>query len=270
MQMFKNLEFKFQKFLANRYTKLVILSILASIGVCLATYTYLTTTFRSHGDYKLFGGLFFCVGFFLICYLDWYLFTSKIGKCASMRSKQYLIDISIIFIINVVFVVIIGLFMKLTYNPLYYFHGEAGMTDILKNTNGFTTEQIAAEVKEAKEVYTETLSYISYKISKGWLLIPSGFFCGFSIHVVVVVWRKHENPLMRAIALLFSIAAFVLSGYDHFLANTFTLTLGADMAFVKQVGISNLILVIVYTLIGNSLGAMFIEHASNFVDQKMP
>lgn len=270
MQSFKNIEYYFQKFLANRYTKLVLLSILASIGVCLATYTYLTTTYRSSGDYKLLGGLFFCVGFFLICYLDWYLFTSKIGKCISMRKKQYLIDITIILVVNIIFVVLMGLFMKLTYNPLYYFHGEEGMKQILQNTNGFSPEQIAEEIKEAKEVYHETLGYISYKVSKGWLLIPSGFFCGFSIHVVVVAWRKHENPFMRATVLLFSIAAFVLSGYDHFLANTFSLTLGADMEFVNKVGIGKLILVVVYTLIGNALGAMFIEHASNYVDQKLP
>lgn len=270
MNTYKKLEYGFQKFWANEYVKIILASILASIGVCLATYTYLTSTTRSHGDYKLLGSIFFCVGFFLICYLDWYLFTGKVGYAISKKSGKYLGRIAIIFVTNVIFCVIFGLFMKLTYNPLYEFNGAEGMKQILESTKGLSPEIIAAEVKEAAEVQAETYSIIAYKVAKGPLLIPSGFFCGFSIHVVVVIWRKYENVLVRVVSLLFSIAAFVLSGYDHFLANTFTLTLGSSWDYANQIGIDKLTLVILYTLIGNSLGALFIEHTSNYLDQKMP
>lgn len=271
MQTFKKIELNFQKFLANRYTKIILASILASIGVCLAAYTYLTTTVRSHGDYKLFGAIFFCVGFFLICFLDWYLFTGKIGYAVSKKSKQYLLDISIIFLTNVIFCVMFGLLMKFTFNPLLEFNGVEGMEKILEQTQPLLDKnQIKLIVEEAVDVQTRTYSIIAYKIAKGPLLIPSGFFCGFSIHVVVVIWRKYSNVLIRVVSLLFTITAFVLSGYDHFLANTFMITLGTSMEKAREIGIDKLTLVVLYTLIGNALGALFIEHASNYLDQKHP
>lgn len=224
----------------NKYFHISMGSILAAFAVCIASYVYIVTQIKNT-DFKVLGGLAFCVGFFLICGYSWHLFTGKIGYVFSERKASYLIDLAIILVINFIVCVLLGLLIsQLTFTT----KGSDGLSvlDIRNNLNGI----------------------LDKKVEQGWTTIISGFFCGLLIHITAIGWKSFPNFGLKAIVLIFAIGTFVLSGFDHVLANTFYISLAGRILEPK------LLLVILYSLIGNSLGAIFINTCHNlFIKSKV-
>ena len=74
-----------------------------------------------------------------------------------------------------------------------------------------------------------------------------GFFCGVLMYVAVWIWRE-KNSL---IGVFFCIPVFVLSGFEHSIANMFYFSL-AGLFRLRS------LLFIVLVLVGNSLGGLLI------------
>lgn len=169
------------------------------------------------------GGFLFSVGLFLVCTFKFNLFTGKIGYVFNNK-KSYLLDLLIMYIGNLVAAVAIGYLMRLI-------GGDALCA---------TAEKVA-NAKLAKE---------------WWELLPSGFFCGVFVYLAVDTFKSKKLPyVVRLIWLILCVAAFVILGFDHCIANMFYF--GFGNAYGVNIGGSILSLLVV--TIGNSLGSIFVN-----------
>lgn len=216
----------------NRYIKIALGSILAAFAVALASYVYMMGQVK-FSQYKLISAIFFCVGFFLISAFSWYLYTGKIGYLIHEKRLSYVIDLLIIFVVNLVVCILLGMLMGL----------------LTFNTN--------IESSSSLDVIKHSVShYLQKKINNGPYTIISALFCGILIHLTAIAWKDVKSMLLKSLILIFAITTFVLSGFDHVIANTFYFSIGL---FHVDYNIGYAALSVFYALIGNSLGSIIID-----------
>ena len=96
------------------------------------------------------------------------------------------------------------------------------------------------------------------KLSKGlWTVFADAVFCGILIFVCVDIWKKYK----RLIGVLVCVPTFILSGFEHSVADMFYFA--NARIFTAQ---SALFILIV--LLGNAVGGLLIPVLMSFADKK--
>ncbi|MBR1743887.1 MAG: formate/nitrite transporter family protein [Lachnospiraceae bacterium] len=165
-------------------------------------------------EIKLAGALMFTVGLYAICVHELNLFTGKVGYLPE-RTPLYLFDLLVIWLGNL--------------------------------TGTWITAALALHSR-IKGISELAQSMCEVKKSDGILsLFFLGILCGFLMYVAVDGYAKTKNPII----LLMWVAAFILGGFEHCIADMFYFSAAEMWSF------DTLLRVLVITL-GNSVGGMFI------------
>ena len=194
------------------YVKALVSAILAGMCIGMGGVVYLSV------DSKLTGAFFFTVGLFVICAFELNLYTGKV--CYVFQNDlEYLLRIPVIWFGN-----LIGTSIT------------AGL--ILLTRYGAAISEKAAALCEAKTAD----NFLS--------LFVLGIFCDIFIYIGVEGYGKISHETGKYLALFFGVMVFILSGYEHCIA---------DMFYVSAAGMWSgdmLVRILVITL-GNAVGGIF-------------
>lgn len=168
-------------------------------------------------DIKIVGALMFTIGLYTICVHGLNLFTGKVGYLPE-RTPSYLLDLLTIWLGNLIGTEISALCVLGTRNQ---------------------------KIAELAKTMCET------KLSDGLLsLFLLAIFCGFLMYVAVDGYAKTKNPIL----LFLGVATFILSGFEHCIADMFY------FAISQMWSVDAFVRICVITL-GNSLGGILIPLA---------
>lgn len=167
------------------------------------------------------GSILFAVGLFSIVVFGLNLFTGKVGYLLE-QPVTYLMDLVVIWCGNLIGTYLTGLAVRHT--------------------------RIYEKIGQPEKVGT----IVDAKLSDGMLSIfILSIFCGLLMYIAVDTYKKNSNPISQVIAIFVPVSVFILSGFEHVVANMFYFSL-ANIWNVQA-----LLLILVMT-IGNSLGALLI------------
>jgi len=164
-------------------------------------------------DNKYVGAVLFCVALLCICYKGYSLFTGKVGYIPEKHGKE---EVSVL---------LLGLL------------GNAIATIIC----GIAVRYAVPKIGEA------AFAACSAKLENGFAqALIKGIFCGILMYMAVSIFRDHQKNI---IGILFCIPVFILSGFEHSIA---------DMFYFGASGITSLqAFGFIWTIIlGNAAGAM--------------
>ena len=168
---------------------------------------------------KVVGAIFFSVALLTICMMGFSLFTGKVGFLATDHSKEEILGVIGSIFGNLVGCVLFGMAIGL---------GVSKLTDT------------AYAICVAKLTQTVGESLIR------------AFFCGVLMYAAVWIYRNKNSTL----AIFFCVPAFILSGFEHSIANMFYFSVAGLFTTDALIYISLIV-------IGNTLGALFIPAMLN-------
>ncbi len=168
---------------------------------------------------KAVGAVLFSVALLCICYKEYSLFTGKVGYLTKSRTGT---DLAV-------------LFLGLAGN----FVGAVGSA-LLAFACGNKFYSAASALAEAKLAQSVPDS------------LARAFFCGILMYLAVSIFRERKTPL----GILFCIPVFILSGFEHSIADMFYLAEGfsSSSSYLPRA-----LFYIFLILVGNAAGAMFIS-----------
>lgn len=165
-------------------------------------------------DNKYVGAVLFSVALLCICYMGYSLYTGKICYIPEKHTKD---EISIL---------LTGLLGNVTATTIC----------------GYALTYAIPKLKEA------ALASCTVKLEQNFLqTVIRAVFCGILIYLAVDIFKKHKTPL----GIIFCIPVFILSGYEHSVA---------DMFYFAASGIVSLkaFVFIWLVILGNTIGGMLI------------
>ncbi|MCR4615243.1 MAG: formate/nitrite transporter family protein [Clostridiales bacterium] len=163
-------------------------------------------------DNRYIGAVLFAVALLCICYKGYYLFTGKVGYIVESHKKKDWSDLVCGLIGNLITTFLIGMLLRFAIPAM----GDAAQTLCEKKL---------------------TISLLS-------VLIRS-VFCGVLMYLSVSIFRDHKTP----VAILFCIPVFILSGFEHSIADMFYF--GASGIFSARI-----IAFQAMVVLGNSIGGV--------------
>lgn len=167
-------------------------------------------------DNRYVGSLLFCVALYCICIKGYYLYTGRICSLVDDRSKDN---------ISLVFLCLPGNLLG-TVLPAF----------ILKISN--------------TKIADVALSLCNGKLEgqELWQTFVRAIFCGIIVYLAVSIFKEERHS---PVAILLGIPAFILSGYEHSIA---------DMFYFGASGIVSLkaFIFILVVIAGNSIGGMLL------------
>ncbi len=163
-------------------------------------------------DNEYIGAILFSVALFIVCVMKFSLFTGKIGFILQDFSKRHTLEI------------LVGLFGNIVGCLL-----------------------LAPLVKVGlPELHDQALLLVQAKLTQTPLqTLIRAFFCGFLIYIAVYMFNHKDSTG----GIILAIPTFILSGFEHSIADAFYFVLSMTFSFES-------ILFIFIVLVGNSLGAL--------------
>ena len=163
---------------------------------------------------KIVGAILFSVALLCICMQGYSLYTGKIGFVLSNHSKE---DMSILWfglIGNLIATILFGIIISYAFPSLY------------------TVASILCKAKLTQEWFSTFIR---------------SMFCGMLMYQAVSIFKKGNLA-----GIFLCIPVFILSGFEHSIANAFYFAVARSISF-------EVILYIFIVIIGNSLGGLFFE-----------
>ena len=176
------------------------------------------TVFLSCGS-KYLGALLFSVGLFFIVEGKYKLYTGAIGYLLDNKKEDNF----------QLFTVLIGNFL-----------GTFLVANILKVT------------RLASALLIKSEELVSTKLNDSWYsILFLSFMCGILIYLGVDNFKKSLNNFSKVLGIIFCVVVFIVSGFEHCVANMFYFCVASVWSFKA-------ILYILIMIIGNSLGGLLI------------
>ncbi|MBN2300837.1 MAG: formate/nitrite transporter family protein [Acholeplasmataceae bacterium] len=197
----------------------MIKAIMAGVYIGIAGIVYLSL------DNHIIGALLFSFGLLVVVTRGYFLYTGKVGY-ALPYEKGYLIILLKTLLGNIMGIAAVAFLFRLT-----------GITSIV------TAGQDLFVAKIGNQWY-ETLAL--------------AIFCGMMMYIAVDSFRKVSNDRAKVIILMFAVMIFILSKFEHSIANMLYFFLG-DVYTLKA------ILYLFLMIIGNAIGAIML----NLVETKL-
>ncbi len=172
------------------------------------------------------GAVLFCVALLCICFKGYALFTGRVGYVPEDHSKGALETLLLALLGNALGTVVCGLLMRAA----------------LPNLGAAAETICAAKLQQL-----------------WWSTLVRGFFCGVLMYLAVSVFRDSKSPL----GVLFCIPVFILSGFEHSIADIFYF---AASGSVSRGAFGFIWLVI----LGNALGGMALPLLSGLWKREAP
>ena len=163
---------------------------------------------------RVVGAVLFCVALLCICLKGYALFTGKVGFIPEDHSRDAVSVLLLALLGNAVGTVAGGFLIRLA------------LPDLGKTALAVCTGKLA---------------------QTWWGTIIRGGFCGILMYLAVSIWRDSRTPM----GILFCIPAFILSGFEHSIADIFYFAVSGIVSLKAFVFLWLVIL-------GNALGAMML------------
>lgn len=185
-------------------------SILAGLLICIGGVVNLSCIAKG---YAWLGAFLFASGLFTICEYGFNLYTGKVGYISNnFRDANYMGFVALVCVVNLVTTYLVGVLV------------------------GYTLPGL---VPVAQNIYSPKL------LLPLWKPFVSSIFCGILMYLAVDTWKRGTK-----IGVFIFVATFILSGFDHSIANSFYN--GVALGF-NAFTLENALFVIIVVL-GNGIG----------------
>ena len=171
---------------------------------------------------KIAGAFLFGTGLFIILNFGFYLYTGKVGYIVE-KKPSYIAEVALIWLGN--------------------FAGTFVFAFLILCTRASSIAQKAAAMCAVKSADTP-LS-----------LLVLSFFCGILMFIAADGFKTIENPVGKVLAIFLPVMAFILSGFEHSIADMFYLHMSCTDILNYHV--------LIPTTLGNLLGCNIIPWAIN-------
>lgn len=201
-------------------------SVIAGMFICISSYSYLLIN-NYYG--RLIGAIIFPLGLYFICTLKLNLFTGKIGFLINSNKNNF----------------------SNNHNPIIYL-----LIILFGNIIGALSTGLLLGMNEEIQEYSKLI--LLNKLSENYILDLLGVFirsllCGILVHCTIILYGKNKNPA----SIFAPIALFVVCGFDHCIAMFSYLGISQNFDY-------RILILILISIVGNSVGSMFFEKGINF------
>ena len=136
------------------------------------------------------------------------------------------------------------------------------------NLVGVTIVALLVFLMGNETINTRIINVLDSKMSEAWYeVLVRGIMCGVMMVIAVEGFKVFDNPLMKNVIVSLSVALFVISGFEHSIANFYYYFLGLfnkyPFAFLD-------LLKLIITILGNSLGSILFYLLYKFALKKLP
>lgn len=170
-------------------------------------------------DNKYMGAFFFSVALLSICIKGYSLFTGKVGYIPESHSKDDVSSLLLGLLGNTVATVLIGFLVSLAF-PSF-----------------FASAKLICAAKLASQNFFSTLL--------------RGILCGVLMYLAVSIYKESKSY----IGIVFCIPVFILSGFEHSIADMFYFSVARAVSFKG-------FLFILTVIVGNTIGGMLLPSLS--------
>lgn len=214
-------------------------------GFCIGLGGLLNLICRSYG-LDILGGFIFSIGLLLICLFGFNLFTGKVGYFFEQNNKKsYLLDLLLFYLGNFVGAVGFGYTMR-------------AMNIAAENEKVLTAAQALG---------THKLVLIGNNGGIPWYaLFILSIFCGIMVFMAVELFKREtSSPLVKVFGILVCVGGFVVSGFEHCIADMFYLAMSGQFTSANA-GASFLSILLGSS--GNIVGAFAAWYGINYIAKK--
>lgn len=203
--------------------KILVKSILAGTMIAIGG------TILLMSESRIVGACFFAIGLFAIIVNDLNLFTGKIGYIVE-ADRAFVLEVSLTLIGNFIGTFLVG--------------------SVLHCARIFTT------------LINKSSEMISIKLSDDlWSIFILSMFCGILMYLAVNGFKVIRDPLGKYLAVFLGVVVFILSGFEHCVANMYYFTV-ANVWSLRAVGY------MLIMILGNSTGAILFSASEKFIKIK--
>lgn len=206
----------------KRFLDILLRAILTGFAIGIGGTVYLSC------DNKYIGSFLFGTGLFVILCFGFNLFTGKVGYAVENK-PAYIIDLLIIWLGNLIGTAVMGLMVLCT---------------------------------RISGIGEKAAAMCDIKLSDGAVsILILSFFCGMLMFIAADGFKTVENPVGKMLMVFLPVMVFILSGYEHCVANMFYFTVGrawSGKAFGYLLMMS----------LGNAVGGMFIPFVRKGFEKK--
>ena len=196
----------------KRFVDIFLRALLTGFAIGIGGVVFLSCESRYVGSF-LFG-----TGLFVILSFGFMLFTGKVGYAVENK-PSYILDLLVIWLGNLAGTVLMGSMVLCT------------------RISGI-----------GEKAYTICQAKFNDDLLSIFIL---AIFCGMLMFIAAEGFKTIENPVGKMLAVFLPVMAFILSGYEHCIANMFYYT-------VAQVWSANAFVYLLVMTLGNAVGGMFI------------
>lgn len=197
----------------KKFTDIFLRALLTGFAIGIGGIVYLSC------DNRYIGSFLFGTGLFVILSFGFNLFTGKVGYAVENK-PSYIVDLLVIWLGNLAGTAATGGLILLT--------------------------RVSPTISEKAAGLCDT------KLSDGLLsILVLSFFCGMLMFIAADGFKKIENPVGKMLVIFLPVMVFILSGFEHCVANMFYFTAGMSWS-LKAFGY------LLVMSIGNAIGGMFI------------
>lgn len=215
------------------HLKTILKGVLAGIAISFGGFLCIRT--NAIASNTILGSFLFSFGLILICNFGFNLYTGKVCYLFDNNDKSLLkrvLDLLLMLGGNLVGTLFFANVLRLV------------MADNL--TNKLLMESLNNSVKS--------------KINYEWYqMIGLSFFCGMLVYIAVEGFKKIDNQFGKYVVLMLAIGGFIVSGFEHSIANMFYYFLSGSYSVIAFWSL-------LLCVIGNSIGGLFIPLINKIIN----
>ena len=205
----------------KNYLRIFAAAVMAGIAICIGAVAYLVT------DNKLFGAVMFSVGLYIVLVNKYSLFTGAVCYILQKDGTSPL-EVIITLIGNAVGGFVSGSAIRLT--------------------------RLEGVVKKAEE-------FVAVKSDDSLLSIfILAVFCNFLIFYAVDSYKKNPHDFGKYLGILLCIPAFIISSYEHCVANMCYISIAFDFA-------PKTLAMLAVAILGNTVGGILVCNITRYIKE---
>lgn len=215
------------------HIKTLLKGVLAGIAISFGGFLCIRT--NAMASSSILGSFLFSFGLILICNFNFNLYTGKVCYLFDNNEKSLIkriLDLLIILGGNLIGTLFFANVLKLV------------MADNATNTKLMDT----------------LINSVNSKINYEWYqMIGLSFFCGMLVYIAVEGFKKIDNMFGKYVVLMLAIGGFIVSGFEHSIANMFYYFLSGNYSIIAFWSL-------LLCVIGNSIGGLFIPLINKIIN----
>ena len=215
------------------HIKTLLKGVLAGIAISFGGFLCIRT--NAIASNTILGSFLFSFGLILICNFNFNLYTGKVCYLFDNKEKSLIKRI-------------LDLLIMLCGNLI----GTLFFANVLR--------LVMADNAINNKLMETLINSVNSKIDYEWYqMIGLSFFCGMLVYIAVEGFKKIENNFGKYVVLMLAIGGFIVSGFEHSIANMFYYFLSGNYSVIAFVSL-------LLCVIGNSIGGLFIPLINKIIN----